>query len=76
MIFMMQYLPHLPLSSRATVAEILDAYPQTIRVFFDHHMICVGCVMAEFDTLEDAAANYNIPIAQLLEELDDQIRGD
>jgi hybrid cluster-associated redox disulfide protein len=63
----------LPLTPQTTVAGTLDTYPQTISVFLRHQMICVGCAMAEFDTLEDAAKNYAIPMIQLLEELRNQI---
>jgi hybrid cluster-associated redox disulfide protein len=63
----------LPLTPQTTVADTLDAFPQTISVFLNHQMICVGCAMAEFDTLEEAAKNYSIPTIQLLDELHDEI---
>jgi len=55
--------------SGSTVSEIIQKYPQTVFVFFRYHMICVGCAMAKFDTLEDAAENYAIPLSQFLVEL-------
>ena len=63
----------LPLTPQNTVADTLDTFPQTISVFLKHQMICVGCAMAEFDTLEEAANNYSIPMVQLLDELHNQI---
>jgi hybrid cluster-associated redox disulfide protein len=51
------------------VADILGSHPQTIRVFLRHHMVCIGCAMANFDTLEDAARNYALPTGALIQEL-------
>ncbi len=48
------------LSPRSSVAELLARWPQVIPVFLRHHMSCVGCSMAAFETLEDAARIYGI----------------
>jgi len=69
MIEMMKINPTPAITPEMTVAEIMDAYPQTISVFVERKMICVGCAMADFDTLSDAATNYGITVEQLLEEL-------
>jgi hybrid cluster-associated redox disulfide protein len=52
-----------------TVAELLAAWPQTIPVFLSHRMACVGCSMAAFETLCDAARIYGIRSDELLSEL-------
>jgi hybrid cluster-associated redox disulfide protein len=52
-----------------TVAEVLDAWPQTIRVFLDHRMHCVGCAMAGFDTIAEAVANYGGALEPFVAEL-------
>ncbi len=53
----------------STIAEIVEEHPSTIPVFLEHRMICVGCQMAIFDTLEDALRNYGYPPEQFLDEL-------
>lgn len=52
-----------------TVAEVLDAWPQTIRVFLNHRMRCVGCAMAGFDTIAEAVANYGGALEPFVAEL-------
>ena len=52
-----------------TVAEVLTAWPGTIRVFLDHGMDCVGCSMSGFDTIADAVANYGGVLDSFLAEL-------
>ena len=38
----------------------MDRCPQVIPVFLGKHMQCVGCCMAHFDTLQEAARNYGL----------------
>lgn len=52
-----------------TVAEIHQRWPGTIPVFLRHHMKCVGCTMAAFETLEDALKIYQIQPEPFLAEL-------
>ena len=43
-----------------TVAEVLEAWPQSVEVFQSLKTACVGCVMAPFDTLVDVARIYEL----------------
>lgn len=56
-----------------TVAELLTRWPQAIPLFLHHQMACVGCTMSPFETLADVAAVYDIPLAQLIGELQETI---
>lgn len=47
------------------VAEIMRRWPSTIRVFIDAGMKCVGCPIAPFHTLADAASEHRISLAGL-----------
>jgi len=46
---------------QATVADILMRWPEVARVFVRRGMACVGCAMAPFETLAEAAGYYGIP---------------
>lgn len=52
-----------------SISDLLRDYPQTIPVFFQRHMACVGCSMAAFETIESAANIYCIAPDALLDEL-------
>lgn len=58
-------------TARTTVASLLRRRPATARVFLDHGMACVGCSLAAFDTLADAAREYDLSLAGFLDELAD-----
>lgn len=43
-----------------TMDEIMHAWPATIRVVLDHGLLCVGCPIAGFHTVEDAIREHEI----------------
>jgi len=57
-----------------SVAQVLKTWPKTIPVFLRLRTACVGCSMAQFDTLADVSRNYGIPIEQLLNELAENLQ--
>jgi hybrid cluster-associated redox disulfide protein len=56
------------------VAEIMRRWPATIRVFLDRNMSCVGCPIAPFHTLVDAAAEHHLLLPELQAALERQRR--
>jgi hybrid cluster-associated redox disulfide protein len=61
------------ISPNLTLQGLFAAWPETISVFIRHHMHCVGCSMSSFDTILDAAENYNLAWDALLAELQDAV---
>lgn len=59
-----------------TVAEVLEAWPETVRVFQSLKTACVGCVMAPFDTLADVARIYELELATVMEALHQAVQAD
>jgi hybrid cluster-associated redox disulfide protein len=51
--------------SDMSVADIMNRWPQTIRVFLDWHLHCVGCPIARFHTLADSASEHGCDIGEL-----------
>ena len=54
--------------------KILTHWPETIPVFFEYKMNCVGCFMSPFDTLEDALAVYGLPTETVLAALNQRVK--
>ncbi|HNT53088.1 MAG TPA: DUF1858 domain-containing protein [Anaerolineaceae bacterium] len=57
-----------------SVADLLHQWPATISLFLERRMACVGCSMAAFETLEDAARIYKIQPVQFLQDLEQIIQ--
>jgi hybrid cluster-associated redox disulfide protein len=56
------------------VADIMRLWPETIPVFLERGMLCVGCMIGPFHTLEDVCAEYGIETETLLAELRSTVR--
>ncbi len=53
-----------------TVEQTLDQFPLLAAVFVRRGMACVGCAMAPFDTLAEAAHTYDQKADLFLTELE------
>lgn len=49
-----------------TLAEVMGKWPSTVRLFIDMRLHCVGCPIAPFHTLLDAANEHGIAAGELL----------
>jgi hybrid cluster-associated redox disulfide protein len=50
-----------------TVSEIMRRWPETMRLFIDHRLLCVGCPIAPFHTLVDVAREHHVDHGGLVE---------
>ncbi len=58
------------ISMDSTVDDLLTAHPRLASLFVRHHMVCVGCDIARFHTVREAAVMYKIDPEQLRQELE------
>lgn len=49
--------------------ELFQRWPETTVIFQRHQMACIGCVVAPFYTVADAARIYGLDPTAFLEEL-------
>ncbi len=57
------------------ITDVLERWPQTADVFRDHAMACVGCAVASFYTINDAALVYRLPADNFVAEMLTVIEG-
>lgn len=58
-----------------TVSEIMRRWPETLGVFLELHMHCVGCPIGVLHTPCDAATEHGMQCEQLLADLNAAIAG-
>jgi hybrid cluster-associated redox disulfide protein len=51
------------------IGEIVQKYPQTVKIFLRHGLMCVGCAAARFETMEQGATAHGINVEALLKDL-------
>jgi len=54
------------LTASTTLAEVLLKRPLAARILVNHHMHCVGCAIAPFETLAEACEIYGVSLRGLL----------
>jgi hybrid cluster-associated redox disulfide protein len=58
-----------------SVTEIMRRWPETIRVFIDLDLHCIGCPVGHLRSLLDAAVAHRVPYDLLMAELATAIAG-
>ncbi len=61
------------IAATAIVADVLERYPPAMRVFIDHGMACIGCVVAPYHTIEEACLEYGVPLEAFRREIADAV---
>jgi hybrid cluster-associated redox disulfide protein len=52
-----------------SIKEVVQQYPDTIEVFMNSGMGCVGCAAAHFENIEQGALAHGIDVDGLMKEL-------
>ena len=58
------------------IGDVLKQYPQTLRVFLSHGLMCVGCAVARFENIRDGATAHGINVEALLKDLNAVVDGE
>lgn len=56
------------------VGKVVEKYPKTTFVFMEHGLYCVGCPMAQEETIEQAAESHKLDLEKLLEALNRAVK--
>ena len=51
------------------VLEVVQKYPDTVDVFVNAGMGCLGCAAAHFENIEQGAMAHGIDVDQLVKDL-------
>ncbi|UCC53455.1 MAG: DUF1858 domain-containing protein [Anaerolineaceae bacterium] len=54
-----------------TVSAVLDQWPQTAEVFNQFNMACVGCPVAPYYTVAEAATVYKLSVDEFVAVLEE-----
>lgn len=51
------------------IMDVVQEYPETMEVFFEYGIHCVGCSNAMFETIEQGAELHGFNIDELIDDL-------
>ena len=52
-----------------TIQEVVQSNPETVRVFLEHGLHCIGCAVSRFENIEQGALAHGIDVELLLKDL-------
>ncbi len=58
------------------ISDVISNWPQTADVFHRNNMACVGCAVAPFYTIADAAIIYGLSPQEFTDQLAQIIKSD
>lgn len=56
-----------------SIIEVVQKHPETVDVFRNHGMGCLGCAAARFENIEQGASAHGIDIDALITALNKKI---
>ncbi len=55
--------------------EIIEKHPESVKILVGKGMHCIGCPMAQMESLEDGANAHGINPDKLVKELNEKLDG-
>ena len=65
---------YMKITKDSNLGEIAQKYPETIDVFMKHGLHCIGCVAAQYETLEQGAKAHGIDVKKLVDDLNKAVK--
>ncbi len=62
------------ITKKMKFSEIMKKYPEVTESLFEKGMHCIGCVMSQFETLEQGALMHGMDPDELVEEINKKIK--
>ncbi len=57
------------ITKKMPITEVVEKYPETVSVFAEHGLHCIGCIAARFENIEQGAAAHGVDADKLVAEL-------
>jgi hybrid cluster-associated redox disulfide protein len=48
---------------------VVQQYPESVKVFLSHGLMCVGCAVARFENIAQGATAHGIDVDALIQDL-------
>ena len=57
------------ITKKTTIGDIIENAPEKVNILLDAGMHCIGCMISEDESLEEACMVHGIDVDDLVEEL-------
>ena len=56
------------------ITELAEKYPDSLPILLDSGMHCIGCMAAQFETLEQGCMAHGIDVDELVKKINEAIK--
>jgi hybrid cluster-associated redox disulfide protein len=53
------------------IGDVVRSHPETVPVFMQHGLHCIGCAVAAFESIEEGAVAHGIDVDALMRDLNE-----
>ncbi|MFH1432930.1 MAG: DUF1858 domain-containing protein [archaeon] len=57
-----------------SITEIVSKHPETTEVFSKYGLHCIGCMAAQFETLDEGASAHGIDVDKMVVDLNKALK--
>ena len=51
------------------ISAVIQEHPELVPIFIQHGLGCIGCAMAQFETIEQGASAHGMDVGALVKDL-------
>ena len=62
------------ITKNTKLRDVVERYPETLGVFTEYGIHCIGCALAAFETVEQGAKAHGIDVAKFVADLNRAIK--
>ena len=57
------------ITAEMKIGDVVQQYPESVKVFLSHGLMCVGCAVARFENIAQGATAHGIDVDALIQDL-------
>ncbi|MCR4322707.1 MAG: DUF1858 domain-containing protein [Candidatus Azambacteria bacterium] len=61
------------ITKEAIIADVVRKHPESITIFLKYGLHCVGCAMAQFDTIASGARSHGVNPEYIVKDINEHI---
>lgn len=64
-------MPEMSITREMPIGDVVKSHPETVPVFMQHGLHCIGCAVAAFESIEEGAVAHGIDVDALMKDLNE-----
>ncbi|MGC9365709.1 MAG: DUF1858 domain-containing protein [bacterium] len=61
------------INGQMSLTEVIQKYPDTVKILQKHNLHCLGCILAAGESLEDGLRAHGLNVEQVIAEMNEEV---